>query len=258
MKIVTWNVNGLRAVWKKGFAAWLSELDADVLCLQEIKVKPEQLDPEQLAPAGWYAAFNSAERPGYSGVATFTRKRLAQDRIAPGIGIERFDTEGRILATRHAGGLTVFNVYFPNGKKDDERLAYKLEFYDALRAHCDAMVAAGEKVIVCGDWNTCHREIDLARPKENRKNSGFMPVECAKVDDWIDGGWVDAFRQLHPEKTGAYSWWSLRSGARERNVGWRLDYHLVAPALAKKVRSVEILTDVMGSDHCPVVLEIAP
>lgn len=257
MKIVTWNVNGLRAVWKKGFADWLAELDADVVCLQEIKVKPEQLDEEQLAPAGWHATFHSAERAGYSGVATLTRKRLAANRATAGFGIERFDVEGRVLATRHAGGVTVFNVYFPNGKKDDERLAYKLDFYDDLLAHCDALARNGEKVVVCGDWNTCHHDIDLARPKENRKNSGFMPVECAKIDDWVEAGWTDAFRQLYPDLEGAYSWWSLRSGARARNIGWRLDYHMVSPALAKKVRGAEIMTEVMGSDHCPVLLEIS-
>ncbi|MEZ6194117.1 MAG: exodeoxyribonuclease III [Planctomycetota bacterium] len=256
MRIVTWNVNGLRAVWKKGFAAWLGDLDADVVCLQEVKARPDQLEPEMLAPAGWHASFFPAERAGYSGVATYSRKKPRANAVQSGFGAPRFDAEGRVLVTRHAGGLSVYNVYFPNGKKDDERLAYKLDFYDELLAHVNARVAEGEKVVVCGDWNTAHREIDLARPKENRKTSGFMPEECAKVDDWVESGWVDAYRALHPDRAGAYSWWSLRSGARERNVGWRLDYHMVSGNLADRVRDAAIHVEVPGSDHCPVSLEL--
>ena len=254
MKLVTWNVNGMRAIARKGFLDWLYASDVDVVALQETKARPDQLEPEIESPEGYRSQWFSAERAGYSGVGTLSKKRPV--RVECGFGEERFDCEGRVLATRHRG-FTLVNVYFPNGKKDDTRLRYKLDFYEALRAWLRPRVEDGEDFVVCGDWNTAHREIDLARPKENRKISGFMDIERAAVDAWIDEGWIDAFRELYPEQREAYSWWSLRSGARARNVGWRIDYHLVTPGLRKKLRSCEIQTEVMGSDHCPVLLELA-
>ena len=251
MKFVSWNVNGVRAAARKGFEAWLESTDADVVALQEIKARPEQLEESLRAPQGWHVAWNPASRAGYSGTATFSRKKPGE--TALGIGIPRFDDEGRILVTRH-GKIVHYNVYFPNGGQGDERLRYKLDFYDALLEHLEARVAAGDSIVVCGDLNTAHREIDLARPRENRKISGFMPVECEALDRWFERGWIDAFRTLHPDLEGAYSWWSMRSGARSRNVGWRLDYHLVSRDLGKRLKQAAIHKDVEGSDHCPVSL----
>ncbi|MEE9394074.1 MAG: exodeoxyribonuclease III [Planctomycetota bacterium] len=255
MRIITWNVNGIRAAQKKGFLTWLDQSGADVVALQEIKAKPEQLDDELLAGAGYSVAWNPAERPGYSGTATFAKKRLTETRIARGFGEKRFDLEGRTLVTKHAG-FSLYNVYFPNGKKDDVRLKYKMDFYDALFTEVQGRCAAGEKIVVCGDWNTAHKEIDLARPKPNRKFSGFLPEECAKMDEWIDAGWVDSFRVLHPDLRDAYSWWSMRAGARQKNIGWRLDTFFVSPNLAGKISASEIHADVLGSDHCPVSLDL--
>ncbi len=253
MKFMSWNVNGIRAAQKKGFLDWLDQAQPDVLGLQEIKARPDQLDEELLAARGYHVAWNPAERPGYSGVATFS-KRPAKA-VELGFGIPEFDSEGRVVITTH-GVIDFYNVYFPNGGASDERLAYKLAFYDALRDHANARVETGAKVIVSGDWNTAHRDIDLARPKPNRKKSGFMPIECESMDRWFQDNWTDSFRHFYPEKKDAYSWWAMRSGARERNVGWRLDYHMVSHNLKKRLAGASILTDVLGSDHCPVLVEI--
>lgn len=253
MRFVSWNINGIRAAQKKGFLDWLEAEQPDVLGLQEIKARPDQLDEELLAARGYHAFWNPAERPGYSGVATFAKKKPAE--VQMGFDSQEFDNEGRVIISTH-GTIDFYNVYFPNGGASDERLEYKLAFYDALREHANAKVADGRKVIVSGDWNTAHKEIDLARPKPNRKKSGFMPIECDKMDHWFQDGWVDSFRHYFPEQKEAYSWWAMRSGARERNVGWRLDYHLVSANLKKRMQSAEILKDVMGSDHCPVILDI--
>ncbi len=253
MEFISWNVNGVRAVHRKGFLRWLQETRPDVLALQEIKAKPDQL-PEGLAsPDGYHAAWTPAERPGYAGTATLSR--VAPSHVMHGFGRERFDVEGRVTVTRHADVL-LFNVYFPNGGQGEERLAYKLDFYDALLAHVNDLVARGESIVVCGDLNTAHRDIDLARPKQNRKTSGFMPIECEALDRWFSAGWVDAFRHLHPDARDRYTWWTYRAGARERNVGWRLDTHLVSADLVDRIRRAEILSDVLGSDHCPVILDL--
>jgi exodeoxyribonuclease-3 len=252
MKILSWNVNGIRAVDRKGFFDWFSKEKPDVMCLQEIKAKPEQIPPHLKNTPNYQIFFNSAERPGYSGVATYSKKKPKE--IKKGFGIEKFDKEGRTLILEF-DNFTLFNIYFPNGKKDDIRLNYKLDFYDTFLGYADNLRAEGKNIVVCGDFNTAHKEIDLARPKENEKISGFLPVERAWIDTFIDHGYVDTFRAFNKEPN-QYSWWSMRTAARERNIGWRLDYFFVNKEFLPKIKNAFILQKVMGSDHCPVGIEI--
>lgn len=252
MRLVTWNVNGIRAAVRNGFWSWLSEAQPDVVCLQETRIQPEQLTPEMRQPSGYHAYWHAGERPGYSGVATLCREQPGS--IREGFGEPRFDVEGRTLVTRHAG-LTLLNVYFPNGGRGRERVQYKIEFYDALLAFCSELQSRGERLVVCGDFNTAHQPIDLARPKENEKTSGFLPEEREALGRWLDAGFVDIFRWLHPEAT-EYTWWTYRFDARARNIGWRLDYFLVSEDLLPSIRDARILGEVEGSDHCPVALEL--
>lgn len=254
MRLISWNVNGIRAVHNKGFAEWLEQTAPDVLCLQETKADPTVLPTSMLYPPGYTSYWAAAEKKGYSGVATFLRTPAPAHVV--GLGIERFDREGRVVMT-DLGGVELYNVYFPNGDRSGERLAYKLEFYAAFLAHITARAEAGKGVIFCGDVNTAHREIDLARPKENVKNSGFMPVEREWLDRWAAEGWVDTFRLKYPDRTEAYSWWDMRTGARPRNIGWRIDYFWVHQSLAERVLDAGIMPDVYGSDHCPVWIDLA-
>lgn len=257
MRFISWNVNGYRAAWKKGFADWMASADADVICLQETKSWPEQLTEEQLHPHGWNSAFAQAEKKGYSGVVTLSKE--APDRVQIGYGDPRWDSEGRIVITEHAGGkILLANIYFPNGQRDKARLDYKMAFYEKTMEVFTELTAQGKHVIVCGDVNTAHREIDIARPKENEKRSGFLPIERAWIDEWIQAGFVDIFREKHPDAKDVYSWWDVITRARERNVGWRIDYHFVSKSLVDAVLGAEVHMDVMGSDHCPVSLEIDP
>ena len=252
MKLISWNVNGLRAVLDKGLLRWLKRTAPDVLCLQETKLNVALMPPELKVVRGYHVYYSHASRPGYSGVGTWSRaKPLA---VGHGFGEPRFDDEGRILQTDH-GAFVLLNIYFPNGKKDDERLRYKLAFYDATLAYCQALRRAGRRLVICGDVNTAHHEIDLARPKDNVNVSGFLRVERDWLDRWTAAGYVDTFRRLHPG-TAAYSWWSQRTAARDRDVGWRLDYFYVSDDLWPQVRAADILGDVEGSDHCPVTLEL--
>ena len=253
MKIVTWNVNGLRAVIKKGALEWWNSQDLDVLCLQEIKTHPEQLTEAQHTQFGEaQIIWNPAARKGYSGVATFLWTEALSNQI--GWGEERFDQEGRVIQTRFAD-FTLFNIYFPNGQRDHGRLQYKLDFYASLLELCDQMHARGEQIILTGDFNTAHREIDLRNPKQNAKTSGFLPEERAWIDQYLAHGFVDIYRQLYPDRE-QYTWWTYISNARARNVGWRLDYFLLSEGLTRLVKDVVILDQVMGSDHCPVSLEL--
>ncbi len=255
MRIISWNVNGYRAVWKKGFRDWMAGETADVICLQETKAWPEQLTADQLHPRGWHSAFAQAERKGYSGVATFSRD--IPEKVQIGYGDPQWDSEGRIAITEHAGGkLLLANIYFPNGKRDKARLDYKLAFYEKTQQVFTELAAKGKHVIVCGDVNTAHREIDLARPKENETTSGFLPVERAWIDRWIQAGFVDIFREKNPDLRDAYTWWDMITRARERNVGWRIDYHFISRSLVDAVVNAGIHPEVMGSDHCPISLEI--
>ena len=252
MKMISWNVNGIRAAQRKGFLDWLSQEDPDVLCVQETKASPDQLSAEITSPEEYEVYFSSAERKGYSGVATFSKSKA--ENVAHGFGIERFDSEGRTLQIDY-GDFLLFNIYFPNGKSSDERLEYKMDFYDSFLKHLDQLMAQGRNIIVCGDVNTAHQEIDIARPKANEKVSGFLPSERAWMDLWISHGYVDTLRMFNHEP-GQYTWWDARGGARSRNIGWRIDYFLVSEGLKDRVKSAFILPDVMGSDHCPIGIEL--
>jgi exodeoxyribonuclease-3 len=248
MKILSWNVNGYRAILKKGFGNFLLGSKADIVGLQEVKACPEQLTPGDTEFKGYGSAWNCAERKGYSGVAAFFKKQPLE--IQNGFGEARFDSEGRVITLAYED-FYLLNVYFPNGGQGPERLAYKLEFYEAFLAHIEGLRKSGKAVIFCGDVNTAHNEIDLARPKENAENSGFMPVERAWLDKITGKGWVDTFRTRHPEPA-QYTWWDYKTRARERNVGWRLDYFFINEEKASLVKDAFILPEVPGSDHCPV------
>jgi exodeoxyribonuclease III len=251
-EILCWNVNGIRAAQKKGFLDWLQQMSPDILCLQETKVQPGEISPELEQPAGYYAYWDFPERKGYSGVVTFTREKPRK--VKSGLGIERFDIEGRVIITQYRQ-FKLFNVYFPNGKMSEERLKYKMDFYDAFLDFVDPLKARGEKLIVCGDFNTAHKEIDLARPKDNEDVSGFLPMERAWMDKFVAHGFIDTFRLFNKEP-GYYTWWSLRTRARERNIGWRLDYFFVTENLSGSVTEASILSDVTDSDHCPVGIKL--
>ena len=253
MRIASWNVNGLRACDVKGFGRWLRTVPADVVLLQETRCTPEQLPRRLRAPKGWHVSFACAARPGYSGVAVLARD--SPDEVRAGLGAGEYDVEGRVI-TALFGMLALVGAYFPHGSRDLSRVPFKLGFYDAMRAHVGRLREKGLQVVVCGDWNVAHGERDLARPKQNVRTTGFRPEERAAVHSWLQGGWVDAFRLLHPEAEGCYTWWVQRSDARKRNIGWRLDYHLVDESLAGRVRGVDIQHRVLGSDHCPVVLDL--
>jgi exodeoxyribonuclease-3 len=252
MKIVTWNVNGIRAVLGRHALDWAWARSPDVLCLQEVKARPEQLTVDQRQSLQMPFAWNPARRPGYSGVATFYRDQ--PDEVQTGFEDPKFDLEGRVIRTRH-GDLVLYNIYFPSGQRGKERVDYKLEFYSRLLGICNDLHRRGQNIIITGDFNTAHMPIDLKNAKANEKNSGFMPQERAWVQKFLDHGFVDAYRHLYPERV-QYTWWTYRSSARQRGVGWRIDYFLVSRALASRVKDVVIHEDVPGSDHCPVEMEI--
>lgn len=252
MKIITWNVNGIRAAHGKGALDWAFGQRPDVLCLQEIKARPDQLTEAQRNVPGYEAIWNPAERPGYSGVATFSLASPLDVQL--GLASPRFDVEGRVIRSRHPGFL-LFNIYFPNGQRGKERVDYKLDFYARLLEICNDLHAAGENIIITGDFNTAHMPIDLKNPDENVTTSGFLPEEREWVQKFLDAGFVDVYRQLYPEKV-QYTWWTYRFAARQRGIGWRIDYFLVSQALAPRVRDVIVHEDVTGSDHCPVELHI--
>jgi len=253
MKILSWNVNGIRACATKGLVEWMVASEADIICLQETKAKPEQLDRSLLEVPGYRAFWHSAERPGYSGVVTYTRTEPRHVEYGLGDGWE--DREGRAIRTDFAD-FTLFNIYFPNGQRDQERLDYKLAFYDHLLDTAEALRRDGHRLVICGDYNTAHKEIDLANPKENSDRSGFLPVERAWLDKLVDHGYVDTFRAFNPAPE-QYTWWTYRFGARRRNIGWRIDYHFVSEDLRPYLRGATIHPEITGSDHCPVGLELA-
>jgi exodeoxyribonuclease-3 len=250
MKLLSWNVNGLRAVWKKGFLDVIRAEAADIVCIQETKLQEEQLTEELRHPDGYGSFWSHAERKGYSGVATYMRQEPLG--VSTRFGSQVLDTEGRIVHAELAD-VHLLNVYFPNGGMGPERLAHKLRFYDEFLRLTEGLRRRGKAVVVCGDVNTAHTEIDLARPKENEKTSGFMPVEREWVSRFISAGYVDTFR-LFVGETGHYTWWDLKSGARARNVGWRIDYFFVSEEAKHRVRGAQILPHVQGSDHCPISL----
>jgi len=250
-------VNGLRACAKKGFAAWLRTSRAGIVGLQEVRAREEQLPDDVRAPRGWHVHVVHAERPGYSGVGLYSRRK--PDAVETSLGEARFDVEGRLQLARF-GRLIVANAYFPKGsgtQRDNSRVPFKLAFYAALFQRLQRLRRGGYRVLALGDFNTAHREIDLARPRENRETSGFLPEERAEFDRWIDAGWIDTFRRFEGGP-GHYSWWSQRFGVRARNIGWRIDYVLASPAAMKYVRGAFILPEVEGSDHCPVGVDVDP
>jgi exodeoxyribonuclease-3 len=250
MKLISWNVNGLRAVAKKGFVEWLHNTSPDILCLQETKAEAEQLPDEVRSVAGYTSLFASSKlRKGYSGVAVYTK--IPPLSVELGMGISRFDDEGRMIVA-HFEQFVLLNVYFPNGGGGPERLSYKFDFYDAFLEYIETLRRTGKRVIFCGDVNTAHHAIDLARPKENEKNTGFLPEERAWMDELDAHGYVDTFRHLYPRKVDAYSYWDMKTRARDRNVGWRIDYIYVSPDLIPVIQHAGIMNEVMGSDHCPV------
>jgi exodeoxyribonuclease-3 len=252
MRVISWNVNGLRAVHKKGFLDWFSSEDPDILCLQETKAHEEQLPEEVRSVAGYRSFFSTPERKGYSGVGLYTKK--APVSVQFGFG-DRFDAEGRTIIADY-GEFVLFGIYFPNGRQSAERLQYKMDFYDAFLEYAEKTRASGKHVVVCGDVNTAHKEIDLARPKENANVSGFLPQERAWIDEFLDHGYKDTLRIFNQEPEN-YSYWDMMTRARDRNVDWRIDYFFVDQVFAERLTDAFILPDVMGSDHCPVGIEIA-
>jgi exodeoxyribonuclease-3 len=253
LSLYSWNVNGIRAAQKKGFLDWLHETKPDILGIQETKAHPDQLDDELRNPAGYHAYWASAERKGYSGVALFSR--VEPESVQIGLGIDEYDREGRTIVAEF-DEFVLITAYFPNGSRDHSRVPFKMEYKEAFLDFCNDLRASGKSVIFCGDVNTAHREIDLARPKENANHTGFLPIEREWIDKIVEQEYVDTFRHFHPDKTGAYTWWAYWGGARDRNVGWRLDYFFVTPDLKVRLKSADILSDILGSDHCPVHLTL--
>jgi exodeoxyribonuclease III len=251
-RLLSWNVNGIRAIQKKGFLEWFKNVNPNILCLQETKAHPEQLDDALKNVDGYESYFSSAEKKGYSGVVTYTK--LKPVNVQNRLGIKKFDSEGRFIITEF-NEFTLFNIYFPNGKASPERLQYKMEFYKTFLNHSKKLLKAGKKIIVCGDVNTAHKEIDLARPKENSVISGFLPQEREWIDKFLSAGFIDTFRIFNQEPE-QYTWWDMVTRARDRNVGWRIDYFYISENLKKNITSAAIHSSVMGSDHCPIEIEL--
>lgn len=254
MKIISWNTNGLRATAKQGFFAPLFKSGPDILCLQETKAAPIQLPEEVRNVPGYFSFFSHPKtKKGYSGVAIYSKEKPRE--VFYGMGIKKLDDEGRLLGLK-LKNFTVITGYFPNGGQGPDRLKYKLEFYDAFLKFILKLRKKGENIIFCGDVNTAHEKIDLARPKENEENTGFLPIERAWIDKVVENNFLDTYREFYPEKTGAYTYWDQKTRARDRNVGWRLDYFFVDSKIIPKIKSTGMLSDYYGSDHCPIYLEI--
>ena len=252
VEIISWNVNGIRAVANKNALDWIDEREPDIVCLQEIKALQEQIPDNLFEKEYAETIVNSAQKKGYSG--TLTWSALQSDRSATCKDIDSMN-EGRIIET-HYDDIVLFNVYFPNGQKNEERLNHKMQFYDDFLAHCENLREEGKSIIICGDVNTAHKEIDLKNPKANSKTSGFLPIERAWIDKLLKHGYVDTFRYVHGDIQDKYSWWSYRSSARLKNVGWRIDYFFVSEELIENIEDAFILDYIEGSDHCPVGIRI--
>ena len=249
MKLISWNVNGIRACLVKGFEKFFKEIDADIFCLQETKCQPEQVELEF---DGYKSYWNSAEKKGYSGTAIFTKKEPLK--VMYGIGIEEHDKEGRVI-TLEFEKFYMVDIYTPNSKRELERLDYRQIWEDVIRKYL-LKLNETKPVIMCGDLNVAHKEIDLKNPKTNRHNAGFTDEERQKMTELLDAGFTDSFRYLYPDKENAYSWWSYMGHAREKNVGWRIDYFIVSKSIENQIKEAKIYPEIMGSDHCPVGLEI--
>ncbi len=254
MKIISWNVNGIRANFKKGAFAEILALKPDILCIQETKAEASQLPEELRNPKGYFSYFSHSKiKKGYSGVAIYTR--IEPEKVTYGIDMPGDDDEGRTVVA-HFKDFVLINCYFPNGGGAPERLAYKLEFYDAFLKFINKLKKAGKKIIFTGDVNVAHTEIDIARPKENETHVGFLPEERAWVDEVIADGYVDVFRNFYPTKKDVYTYWDQKSAARDRNVGWRIDYFFASPNVLPKIKSFKTHSDIYGSDHCPISIEL--
>jgi exodeoxyribonuclease-3 len=251
--LVSWNVNGIRACVNKGFLEWMDSESPDILCLQEIKALEEQFPKEVLELPGYHKYINPAEKKGYSGVAVFSKEKPAK--VLTGVGIEKFDAEGRTLILEFKS-FVLINCYFPNGQRDHNRVPFKLEFYERVLEIFNEYESLGKKVIITGDFNTAHKEIDLANPKGNKKSTGFLENERVWIDKYLAAGMIDCLREFEPETAGIYSWWTYRSNCRERNIGWRIDYFMASTMLKKKLNDCYHLPLVLGSDHCPIKLEL--
>ncbi len=264
MKIICWNVNGIRALVKKGAFDWLINESPDIFCFQETKAHPEQLDDSVKNLEGYTSYFDHSKvKKGYSGVAVYTKSK--PEKVEYGMGIPEFDEEGRMLALFFGGDafsgqmsspFLFVNCYFPNGGGGPERLDYKMRFYDAFLKYVEKYTQKGIPVIFCGDVNTAHKEIDLARPKENEKNTGFLPMERAWIDEVVKLGYVDTFRKFYPNLENKFSWWDMKTFARERNVGWRIDYFFANKFAIDKIKNAKIHEKILGSDHCPISIDI--
>jgi exodeoxyribonuclease-3 len=253
LTLLSWNVNGIRAAYRKGFLEWFAAARPDLLGIQETKARPEQLSADLLEIPGYHVYYSSAERKGYAGTAAFCKHEPLK--VKYGLDEERFDNEGRLIIL-HFPEFVLFNVYVPNGGAENYRVPYKLEYCDRMLEVAEGFRKQARGVVLCGDFNTAHREIDIARPKANINHTGFMPVEREWMDKFVSYGYVDTFRHFYPDKRGAYTWWDQRFRSRDRNVGWRLDYFFITPDLVDNLKSAFILSDVMGSDHCPVGIEL--
>jgi exodeoxyribonuclease-3 len=254
LSLYSWNVNGLRAVHRKGiFLDWLERTQPDILGLQETKCHPDQLTDELLNPPGYHTYWAAADRGGYSGVALYTKREPLS--IATGLEIDEYDREGRTIVADY-GDFVFITAYFPNGSRDHVRVPFKLQYSADFLTYVERLRERGRPVIFCGDVNTSHREIDLARPRQNQTTTGFLPIERAWLDQVVALGYVDTFRTLYPDTAGAYTWWAQFTFSREKNVGWRLDYFFVTPDLWPSVVDARIHPEVMGSDHCPVSLTL--
>lgn len=255
MRIISWNTNGLRATVKQGFFLPLfKEGNSDILCLQETKAEPEQLTEETRNIPGYFSYFSHSKiKKGYSGVAIYSKEQPKE--VFYGMGIEKFDEEGRLIGAKYKD-FTMINVYFPNGGQGPARLKYKLEFYDAFLKFIIKIRKNSEHVIFCGDVNTAHEAIDLARPKENEENTGFLPIERKWIDKVIKNNFTDIFRKFYPEKKEIYTYWDQKTRARDRNVGWRIDYFFVSSEIVSKIKNTNMMTDYYGSDHCPIWMDI--
>ena len=249
MKLVSWNVNGLRAIYKKGFEESFKELDADIFCIQETKMQEGQIE---LDLQGYYQYYNYAERKGYSGTAIFTKKEPLK--VSYGIGIEEHDKEGRVI-TLEFDKFYMVNCYTPNSGRELARLEYRMTWEDEFKKYL-IKLDKQKPVIICGDLNVAHTEIDLKNPKSNRKNAGFTDEERSKIEELLNSGFTDSFRKMYPDKEGSYTWWSYMFNARANNAGWRIDYFLVSDRISKNIKDAYIYSEIMGSDHCPVGLEI--
>lgn len=256
MKIISWNTNGLRATVKQGnFTPLFAFNNPDIVCLQETKCEPEQLDEKTRNLKCYFSYFSHSKvKKGYSGVAIYTK--VEPEKVEYGMGIPRFDDEGRILVAYYEKFILI-NCYFPNGGGGPERLKYKLEFYDEFLKFINKLKSKKLDVIFCGDVNTAHNEIDLARPKENVENTGFLPIEREWMDEVVNSGFVDVFRNMYPTKRDVYTYWDQKTRARDRNVGWRIDYFFLNQSLVKKVKGFKTLAEYVGSDHCPILLDIS-